>query len=249
MEILKFIAIQLASPLTLSLLIALLAAVLLRLKKRKAGKTMAISSAAILLLFSQPMVADLVLFPLETAGHSKIYTADKQKPDYILVLACYYNTKGNIPEVSRFTECSLQRLTQAFLTHKKTGAPVVVSGGRFLSDEDIVYADKAAAILHEFGVDEDKLIIIGKGTTTLEELQYTAPILQGKSVVIITSATHLFRVDKLIAHSIDYSFAPVDYLTSNQFSFYITLPSATAIERSRRAFYEYFAIAKTYLFN
>ncbi|WP_414828096.1 YdcF family protein [Alteromonas sp. H39] len=249
MEILKFIAIQLASPLALSFLFAAIAAIFFKLKKRKASKTAAVLSATILFLFSQPMVADLILYPLENAEPSKIFNADKQKPDYILVLACYYNTKGNIPEVSRFTECSLQRLAQAFLTHKKTGAPIIVSGGRFLSDDDIVYAEKAADMLRNLGVDANNLTIVGEGTTTQEELHFVETLLSGKSVVIITSATHLFRVDKLMNHSLEYSFLPVDYLTSNQPSFYLTLPSPTAIERSRRAFYEYFAIAKTYLFN
>jgi len=55
----------------------------------------------------------------------------KKKPDYILVLACYYSTFGNVPETSRWSECSMQRNIEALRLHRKSGAPIILSGGNF----------------------------------------------------------------------------------------------------------------------
>ncbi|OFI34280.1 hypothetical protein BFC17_21275 [Alteromonas lipolytica] len=199
------------------------------------------------ILSSQPYFSDLLLYPLEygTEQTDSPLTINSS-PDYILALACNYDSESDrLPEVSKFPECSMQRLTQAVITHMETNAPIIVTGGNFLSDPEIVYAHKAKQFLVSLGVEETSIITISKGYDTLTEMRAVKHLVPNKDISIISSASHRLRV-KAIANSLDLTinFIPVDYLSGGELTPYLSWPNANAFLAFQRAIYEYLAIVK-----
>ncbi len=139
MEFIKHIVLFFISPLNLVILLYA-SGVLVSLKKTYAGNILKYFSVLAFFLFTQPYFSDLLLYPLEHKHRYPELNLDKKKPDYILVLACYYSTFGNVPETSRWSECSMQRNIEALRLHRKSGAPIILSGGNFLHDPDINYS-------------------------------------------------------------------------------------------------------------
>jgi hypothetical protein len=176
--------------------------------------------------------------------------SDKEAPDYILVLACYYSTQGNVPEISRWHECSLQRNVEAARLHFLSNAPIIVTGGAFLQDRKVNYGEKALSFFMSLNVEQSKLVPTYKGSDTSEEIESARLILAGKHVWVVSSATHIMRIQQQIegvAASVNYF--PVDYHSKNDMQFYLTLPSQSALESARLGLYESFAKLKFKLFK
>lgn len=248
-DILKQLALFFTSPLNLVMVTLVLGWINQRIERRVIARRWYSSSLAILVIFSQPYVATLLLYPLE---HYYDMPEENQlvNADILFVPACYYTTEGDISEVSRFAECSLQRLVQAAIFSEKYQKPIVVSGGNFLKDKELVYAEKASALLQGMGVKIERIIVVDEGHTTDEEILASRAYLVGRRVVAISSATHGQRLmNMLAAQGSSAVFYPVDFLSSGSLFPFVTFPSAQAIEKSRRAFYEYGARIKAVLIH
>ena len=243
----KALVLELISPLKLSFFLIVLALIARYFFKRvKLSNYLALVSISWLLIWSQPYSADLLLYPLERSekATNQLYKANSQ-PDYILVLACYYNTQGDVPEVSRWSHCSLQRLVQAAILHAQTKSKIVLTGGYFLENENINYSQKAEAFLISLGVPSQDIIKTNEGTNTQEEISSANNVINQKEILVVTTATHVLRVTKeLEGASKTVSFFPVDYHSGGDLTPYLTLPSLAALEGSRLAFYEYLALIK-----
>ena len=210
-----------------------------------------VSFACVLtLLSSQPYVSDLLLYPLEYLPNNNstayIPKDDPAKHEILLVLACnYYSEPVHYPEVSKFPSCSLQRLVQAAITQKQTNLPIVITGGFFLKNEKITYAEVAKDFLVSLGVAETSIITITKGYDTVSELDAVKHIVENKTVGVISSASHHFRIKRIAKdQNISMQFIAVDYLSSGALTPYVTWPSSLALKAFQRAIYEYLAIVK-----
>lgn len=187
-------------------------------------------------------MSNLLLYPLE---HANLEAQEKQKTDYIVVLACYYNTEGQIPEISRWSHCSLERLVEAVKKHKQTGAIIVLSGGKFLENKDVIYSEKAKHFLISLGVPPSKIISTKTGNNTQKEIRSIKYLIDNKNIVLITSSTHILRVSKELREITNFTdFVPVDYHSDGDLTPYLSLPSITALESTRLALYEYLALVK-----
>ncbi|WP_218312890.1 YdcF family protein [Alteromonas antoniana] len=244
MEALKSIVLVLSSPLAISILILIVAAFFYLRHQTKRAAFLISCGTGILLVFSQPWIASLLLYPLE---YPKEYpsTDEFEKSEVIYTPACYYSTKGEMPETARWADCSLQRLLHSASLSKKFNIPVVVSGGKFLRDNTVVYAQKARDFLLSVGLSSDSIIVVGEGENTFSEIQAARVHLEDKYVLAVTSATHATRVENmLIDLDIAVQSSPVDYQSSDDLDFFLASPSAVSLEKSRKAIYEYLALLK-----
>ncbi|GMM68912.1 hypothetical protein MTsDn1_22070 [Alteromonas sp. MTD1] len=248
MLIAKQLAMFLVSPLCLSICLLLLNILMLKRNKLSAVKTFNIVALSLLLVFSQPWVADLVLNPLEFQSAST--EAKEIQPDYIFVPACYYHTEGNVPTITRWHECSLQRMLEAIKQQKKLEVPIVLTGGKFLQNKDVVFAREAEKFLHTFGVNHNNIIVIEAGWNTKSEVISLKEHLPDARVVAISSATHQIRLSYLLSDAgIEHTISAVDYHSSGDLSFYIVPPSSNALIKIQRAAYEYLALLKYFLYD
>jgi len=245
--LIKALVLELISPLKLSFILLLLSLI-----ARSTGKYTKVAHRLVmialiwLLIWSQPYSADLLLYPLErniTATNNPV--EEVKNPDYIVVLACYYNTEGVIPEISRWSHCSLQRLVQAALLQTKLNTKILLTGGYFLEDEKTNYSLKAEEFLISLGVSPKSIISTSKGTTTQEEIASIKDKIYQKKVLVVTTATHVRRVsNEFEGITRELFFFPVDYHSNGNLTPYLTLPSLAALDASRSAFYEYLALIK-----
>ena len=247
MDFIKPIALFFVSPLNITVLLAAIAVLLWRGNKPQTAHRCGLLALTVFIVFSQPYVANLLLYPLEFGSlsvKSEQIVADSSV-DVIYVPACYYETKGEITEVARFSPCSLQRLTQAAILAKQTTARVVVTGGHFLADKEVAYADKAKSLLMALGVAADSISAIAEGTTTMEEIVAARELFANKHVLVVSSATHGYRLQAMftaLAKRMD--FYPVDYNSNGDLAVFLSIPSASALESSHKSLYEYAAIIK-----
>ena len=201
-----------------------------------------------ILLFSQPYVADLLLYPLEYRTQSTdIQTENVYTPTFVLPLACYYQTHTNNPKLSRWPECSLLRMLTAKSLAQQYDAKLVLTGGNFLRDKSVNYSNVASQFLLDQGLPKKTIVNLGIGKNTREELTALLFLVEKQPVVIVTSATHVYRVKALAQElGLNASVIGAHYISGGKLTPYITLPTARALIQSKSAFYEYIAILKYY---
>ncbi|BFT29634.1 hypothetical protein D210916BOD24_08100 [Alteromonas sp. D210916BOD_24] len=249
MEVLKHIVVALTSPLVFALVLFVIGWGIAALDYRRVSRHLRVFAFVWLAIFSQSYTSNLLLHPLE---HGTQITMSSEPTDYIHVLACYYITSGNITEVSRWSECSLQRNVEAFRLYKASDdkSKIIVTGGNFLEDEQTIYAEKAVEFFNSLGVPLADIIVLPTGTTTAEEVSAVLKFKKNGSLKVVSSATHMTRLSLLyapIGHEVSYQ--PVDFHSKGSLTPFLELPSVYALKNAQHAFYEYFALAKFYLFK
>lgn len=244
MELLKLIALQLITPLKLSLILLVLSFLLQAISKKHIATFTKRVALFWVLLWSQPYASDVLLHFIEYKPEVRNEQAI-QKPDYILILACYYSTRGDVTEISRWAECSLQRNVEGVRLHNKSQAPIVITGGNFLHDSSINYSEVAFNFFTSMDIDKKNLITTNEGTNTREEILSATQYLENKNIWVVSSATHMYRLRRELADiTASATFFPVDYHSKGSLQPYVTLPSQKALESARIAMYEVMARVK-----
>ena len=248
-DILKPLVLFFVSPLHLVMMALFVGAICHVAGRTAVARRCYLCALSVLVLFSQPYMATLLLYPLE---HTYAIPSDERiaRADVLYVPACYYTTVGSMTEVARFHECSLQRLTQAAIFYHHYQVPIMLTGGNFLMDKNIAFAETSSRLLTTLGVPTDHIVIVNQGTNTQEEVLAIGRHISDKRIIAISSATHQHRVTALLSDfSDDVAFYPVDYLTPGSLTPFIDWPSAIALEKSKRALYEYGARIKFWLYT
>jgi len=242
---LQKVFIILSSPLNLFFLLIFATAVLGLVKQSALSKKAIKIAFTLLFVTSQPYFADVILFPLEHKADNKEDYITSEHIDLIFTPACFYSTKGDISEISRWSECSLQRLTRSAQLSIELDRPIIVTGGYFLHDKTVSYAQQASAFLTSLGVKNENIISIPTGTNTKEEIKAVENLVNQKNIILVTSATHSERCMLLLSESRANVFhARVDYLSSGSLTPFLAIPSIDALKRTERALYEYGARIK-----
>lgn len=221
---------------------------LLYSSKVKSAKRLLSVTFISLMIFSQSWVSSIILYPLEFGFDEESETFDV--PEYIYTPACYYSTHGAVPEISRWHECSLQRLLQAKMLSEQYQVPLVLTGGNFLFDKTIGYAIKAQEFLVSLGMPADNIIVLNEGSSTFTEIKAFGKSYPNTKVLAVTSATHQRRVSMMLADAnIQAKVKGVDFKSSGELKPFASMPSATALDSTRKAFYEYVALLKYLIFG
>ena len=170
-------------------------------------------------------------------------TKEWRKTEAIVVLACNYSEDDNLPFVSRWPTCSLQRNLHAALMYREHPMPIFLAGDILGSKDEESQANHNKYFFEKMGVDSADIFIISKGINTESEVNALASILNGKHISLVTSASHLPRaVYYFEEKNIQVLPIPVEHFSRINVGPMVGLPNATSLYRSERAIHEYLGL-------
>ncbi|TDF37282.1 YdcF family protein [Alteromonadaceae bacterium M269] len=242
---LSYIANTLASPVThVPLIILVCWSVKILFKKDGKFLNITIYTAAIwFILCSLPYSSSLLIKSLEHRYPTIDYDSDKwQRADAIVVLACSFYEEPKLPFISRWHDCSVKRNVQAALMYQQKHVPIYLSGGLKKTSEK-THATFNQDFLKVFNVPTKDIHIVEEGFNTASEVKALSTLLKGKTVALVTSASHQIRaVNYFKRHGIDIIPIPVEHLSLPDTGLISGKPSATNLYRSERAIHEYLGL-------
>ena len=141
-----------------------------------------------------------------------------------------------------------QRLMAAFVLHRQTGLPLLVSGGEVFAEygrEAVIMRDT----LVSFGVAPAQIILEDRSLNTTENARFTAPILRERGwrrPLLVTSAFHMARsVAEFQRAGISAAPYPAGYYASRRYHWTLLdmVPSGSAMRGTSIALKEYLGLA------
>jgi uncharacterized SAM-binding protein YcdF (DUF218 family) len=97
--------------------------------------------------------------------------------------------------------------------------------------------------LEKMGVDSKDVFTVAKGRNTESEAKALASLLNGKTISLVTSASHLPRAVKYFEdYNVKVLPIPVEHLSRRRIKPMINLPNALSLYRSERAIHEYLGL-------
>ena len=242
LEILPFLLKKIISALILpptSLILLTFVGLWLIRKHRKAGRTLAALSQAILLILSLPVTGNALLQSLETSP--PITQAQLEDSQAIVILGGGKNRQA--PEFGNkdsFNHWTLERIRYGAYLQQQTGKPILVTGGAPYGGRPEANA-MAETLERDFQAKD--VWIEGQSKDTAENAAYSAAILKERGiqrVAIVSQAWHLPRAIKLFEQQGLTAYpASTGYTTNEQLSIALWLPDASALSKSSTALKEY----------
>lgn len=163
--------------------------------------------------------------------------------DAIVVLACNYFEDDNLPFVSRWPNCSMQRNLHAALMYREHPMPIYLAGDVLGKTDKYPQASHNKYFFEQMGVKSADIFIIPKGLNTETEVKALASILNGRHISLVTSASHLPRaVFYFEEKNIQVLPIPVEHFSRINVQPVAGLPNAASLYRSERAIHEYLGL-------
>ena len=160
-------------------------------KRTKSGAVMCAVLAAVCWAGAARVVTRAVLRPLERA-----YSVPAKAEGDVIVLLC--GGAGDVPidisAAAALYPATMQRTYAVARLQKKTGLPVIVSGGAPFSDTPEAVA--AARYLAELGIPKDKIVTEEASRDTFENAAFTLKLCREKGykkIILVTSGYHMPR--------------------------------------------------------
>ncbi len=242
-DTLKFIVKQLISPIVLFFVVLVFSIFCHYVKSlRRYTAVSLILACSWLFLSSQYFFSNWLLAPLEYA-YPPVKKADEtwHHAEYIFTPGCYYFGK-DLPAASNWHQCSLTRLTQTAIMSAYKNTPVIVTGGNFLRDKEIVYAEEAQQFLQT--LISSVVIALPTGHNTEQELQALYRQTGDVPIAVVSSATHmrrlLYQAEQIGFHHL--VAVPVEHLSPPTYDVTLNIPSLASIYNTERALYEYIGL-------
>jgi uncharacterized SAM-binding protein YcdF (DUF218 family) len=235
-------------PANLFLLIAV--GLLLWRRRPRAGRILAGTGLALLALLSMTAVADWFVTPLERMT-TPLRAPERSGAQAIVVLAA-----GQLRSAPEYSDrdvpdyIALGRLRYAAHLQRRTGLPILVSGGtagdRGGSDPAYTFGDAMATALREdFGVPVKW--IEGGSRDTSQNAAYSAALLRAngvKRILLVTTAMHMARSRAAFERAgLEVVDAPTVFFSGQARSIHAWVPSAEGMRRSWYAMYELIGLA------
>jgi uncharacterized SAM-binding protein YcdF (DUF218 family) len=246
MKSVKSLIIALCSPINQFLLGLLFAAVLMGFKRTVLAKRFAVLSVAWLLVCSQYTFSSWLLKPLEhTAPSIELTDPRLHKATHILPLAGYYFANSDLAEHALWSRSTIQRLSNAYFLYQHIKKPIILTGGPFLAQSQTPYNEFAAQYFMARGIPKEDIILVPSSPdgpfNTQTELQEAFAYLSQGNPIIVSSATHMRRVDLLMSQLglVNKILFPVDFLTSGQIKLKVNAPAIDSLHRVYMGLYEY----------
>ena len=218
----------------------------------RAGRTVAGTGLAALVFLSTTAGARLLVTPVERL------TAPLQAPERADAQAIVVLAAGRVLRAPEYggldipDYIALARLRYAAHLQRRTGLPILVSGGNGSSGTDPDPDDRAytnadamaAALRDDFGV--PVRWIEGRSRDTAENANFSAALLRAdgiKRVLLVTDAMHMPRARAAFEHAgLDVVSAPTMFFSNQPPSLHGWVPSAEGMRRSWYAAYELLGI-------
>lgn len=220
-----------------NLLIALL---IMRKKYRMALALLLFATLGLMLLSTAPF-SNLLLKPLEEA--CPVYKDNTSKATHIVLLGG--GTVHHSPDEhgkGSLSPDSMKRLLYAYRIHRKTGLPLILSGGRVFDPENVESeAEIAERILLELGVKKNIISKEVKSRNTWENAALIKKNFKPRRVILVTSAYHMRRsLFCFTGNGIETVTAPTDFKARRiPHSIKTLLPNIRYFNNSYRAVKEY----------
>jgi uncharacterized SAM-binding protein YcdF (DUF218 family) len=163
-------------------------------------------AGVVYLLFSNGLVATLLLAPLEYEHPALHDPAQYPDVDLIVVLTAYGAEDPDMPFSSLLNGSSAFRVIEAANLHvRRPKARILVSGGNPV-------ASIMAGQLQRFGVPPASISIDSDSQDTSQSAAHVGSVATGESVFLVTSAGHMSRAMATFRrHGVDAIPAPTDY--------------------------------------
>lgn len=193
-----------------------------------------VSSALSMYLLSIEPVKDLLYKPLEEAYP----VPGSFSADVIVVLG------GGAYGSGVLKEDSVKRLLTAYLLQRKTGLPMILSGGASISS--MPEAEAMKALLTELKADTRRVYTETESRDTEENALYVKEMcdrLGYKKILLVTSAYHMKRaVRDFQKQGLEVIPYPTDFKRETRYNLYSLLPKMTVLADSYKALREYLAL-------
>ncbi|WP_461829829.1 YdcF family protein [Aquifex sp.] len=202
--------------------------------KNKFLKKLALFSAVSLYLISIEPFKDLLYIPLE-----KPYKIpENPRGDAIVVLG------GGVYNSGRLKASSFKRLITGFVLHKKTGLPIILSGGAAISV--IPEAKIMKELLKTFGVDEEYIYAELNSRDTGENARYVKRVCERigcERIILVTSGFHMRRAEALFKkEGFEVVPYPTDLKFEGRYNVYSLFPKYSVFYDSAIAIREYIGL-------
>ena len=231
-----------------SLFLAIAVGLLLWRRRPRAGRIVAGTGLALLAFLSTTGGAALLVAPLERMT-APLLAPERAGAQAIVVLAA-----GRLRRAPEYEDrdipdyVALARLRYAAHLQRKTGLPILVSGGNGGIDKGSrngSEADSMAAALREdFGVPVKWLE--DRSSDTAENAAFSAAILRADGihrVLLVTDAMHMPRAGAVFQRAgLDVVSAPTMFFGRQPLSVHAWIPSAEGMRRSWYATYEWIGL-------
>lgn len=239
---LRFLLKSLVLPPLLQLLMLVAAAVLWRFYPRLA-RILAALAVTSLWLLATPWVSERLMHSLENdypvLSPSELPGIDAQA---IVILAGGMNLEAEEFDSPAVTSNTLIRLRYGAFVHRRTGLPILVSGGSMYRHTETSLADAMALSLERHFQVETRWLEERSGTTA-ENARYSAQILADAGVKRVLLVTEGFHMPRSVYSFRQAGVAVVAAPTSNtapESGLPSWVPNALALYRSHMALYEHF---------
>lgn len=235
----------LTDPLSLALLLALVAGILRWARRARLAGSLAMVAALVAYAGSTVFVGDALLAPLESRFPP---LSDSRLPPaaaYVAVLGTGYDPRGGVPVTAALAEDGLVRIVEGVRLMRRIGAShLIVSGGA--PPGHVPSARGYAQLARDLGVADDALIVNDAPLDTRAEAHALVAKIGSSPFVLVTSAYHMPRAmrDMSLAGARAIP-APTGQLALRDVpcGWHCWLPTAGGLQRSQRALHEYLGFA------
>nr|WP_231362873.1 YdcF family protein [Thioalkalivibrio sp. ALJT] len=215
----------------------------LALMRFRVGRWLAFSGALLLYAFSTPLASHALIAPLQNPYHPPDAPA-LEAAEAIVVLGAGYRSGAVEFAGETVNDLALVRLRYAAALHRRTGLPVIATGGAAGDREP--EARWMAEALTEWGVTE--ILQENRARDTRENARYSAELLRergARNVLLVTHAHHLPRASAAFEHyGVEVIPAPTGAFVPSTTGLSIGMlkPRANAMRTSWLAMHEYLGI-------
>ncbi len=226
------------------LILLFLLGFLVEIKNNWVGITILGISTALLIALSLPLTAHQLMAGLEIypALKDPLPRGQRDSPEAIVILA-----GGRYPDAAEYDaetvdSSTLERLRYGAFLYRKTGLPILVSGGAARGENTTEAKLMRAALLQDFSVPVKWLE--ARSRDTIENARFSRELLQAagvKRIYLVTHAWHMRRAVQLFEKTgLTVVPAPTVFTTLSRREYNITgyLPAAYALQLSSIALHE-----------
>ncbi len=258
MFLLKKILSQFFYPVSLCLEILVLGLFFLWATRRpRLGKILVTLGTVLLLLLSLPPVSSRLLAPLEQRYPAILHPETVSwgerpgvtSPKWIVVLGGGLVSDPRLPPNSQISEAALSRVVEGVRLYKAIpGSKLLLSGGAVF--DPVPEARVMAQIAVLLGVKPQDIVLEQESRDTAAEAALIARMINGKRIILVTSAAHMPRSMALFKkQGLQPIPAPADFLVRERL--YLTpgdfFPGPGSLGQVQTAVHEYLGMAWAWL--
>lgn len=235
-------------PVSLVALLGLVGAFLAWRGRGRAGALVMVGAVALLLALGSRPVSGWLVAPLERAYPPITDPRQLAGIEYVMVLGAGHDPEPGLPVTAQLPATATARLVEGIrLQRALPGSRLVLSGG----GEPAPSAVTSGAVARALGVAAEDLVLLPGTVNTRDEAVRAAAELDGRRLVLVTSASHMPRAMALFRGvGLDPVAAPTRYRAPREADPWrarYLRPQAQGLHTSERAFYEYLGLAWSWL--